>query len=139
MKNALTCRIMLLTMVAFLCVATTAFAKVEWEILQNVTLDDTPRDVAVTGDGATAYILCDKSVKIFTRQGNKITGSIPLEDDFTQIAISPDGNQLYLTKSAGKQLSIIQISQIYDIPIGESPVIGKAGAPVTVFAFLDYQ
>ena len=139
MKSYLSCRVMLVAMVAFLCVATTASAKVEWEFLQNITLGDTPRDVAITSDGATAYILCSKGVQIYSKQANKITGNIPLEDDFSQIAISPDGGQLYLTKTAGKQLSIIQISQIYDIPIGESPVIGKKGAPVSVFAFLDYQ
>ena len=68
-----------------------------------------------------------------------MTGTIPLKDDFSQIAISPDGVSLFLTKTEGKEISIIQVSQVYDIPVGNSPIIGKAGAPVTLFAFLDYQ
>jgi len=124
---------------AMMCFSTGTFAKVEWEILKNITLDDNPRDIALTGDGKTAYILCSESVQIFSTRGNKVTGTIPLKDDFSQIAISPDGEKLFLTKTTGKEISIIQISQVYDIPIGNSPVIGKKGAPVTFFAFLDYQ
>ena len=140
MKNYLLRQVMFLfAIAASLCFATGVFAKVEWEILKNITLDDSPRDMAITGDGKTAYILCSKSVQIFSTRGNKVTGTIPLKDDFSQIAISPDGEQLFLTKATGKQLSIIQISQVYDIKIGTSPVIGKAEAPVKVFAFLDYQ
>ena len=140
MKNYLLRQAMfLLAIVATLCFATGVFAKVEWEILKNITLDDNPRDIAITGDGKTAYILCSKSVQIFSTRGNKVTGTIPLKDDFSQIAISPDGEKLFLTKTTGKEISIIQISQVYDIPIGNSPVIGKKGAPVTFFAFLDYQ
>jgi DNA-binding beta-propeller fold protein YncE len=140
MKNYLLRQAMFLFAVAAtLCFATGVFAKVEWEILKNITLDDNPRDIAITGDGKTAYILCSKSVQIFSTRGNKVTGTIPLKDDFSQIAISPDGEKLFLTKTTGKEISIIQISQVYDIPIGNSPVIGKKGAPVTFFAFLDYQ
>ena len=140
MKNFLLRQAMFLFAVAAtLCFATGVFAKVEWEILKNITLDDNPRDIAITGDGKTAYILCSKSVQIFSTRGNKVTGTIPLKDDFSQIAISPDGEKLFLTKTTGKEISIIQISQVYDIPIGNSPVIGKKGAPVTFFAFLDYQ
>lgn len=118
---------------------TTLFAKVEWEILKDITLTDDPRDIAIASDGSTAYILCSKSVQIYSIQEKKVTGAIPLKDDFSQIAIAPKGEQLFLTKTAGKQLSVINISQVYDIPVGTSPVIGKAGAPVTIFAFLDYQ
>ena len=140
MKNYLLRQVMFLfAIVASLCFATGVFAKVEWEILKNITLDDSPRDMAITGDGKTAYILCSKSVQVFSTRGNKVTGTIPLKDDFSQIAISPDGEKLFLTKTTGKEISIIQISQVYDIPIGNSPVIGKKGAPVTFFAFLDYQ
>ncbi len=140
MKNYLLRQVMFLfAIAASLCFATGVFAKVEWEILKNITLDDNPRDMAITGDGKTAYILCSKSVQIFSTRGNKVTGTIPLEDDFSQIAISPDGEKLFLTKTTGKEISIIQVSQVYDVPIGNSPIIGKAGVPVTVFAFLDYQ
>ena len=122
-----------------LCFTTAPSAKVEWEVLKDITLADEPRDIAVAPDGSTAYILCGESIQIFSVKQNKVTGNIPLTGDFSQIAIAPSGEQLFLTNAAGKQLSVIQISQVFDIPVGTSPVIGKAGAPVTVYAFLDYQ
>ena len=125
--------------VLVLCFTTGPSAKVEWEILKDITLTDEPRDIAVAPDGATAFILCGKSVQIYSVRENKVTGNIPLTGDFSQIAVAPSGEQLFLTNAAGKQLSVIQISQVYDIHKGTSPVIGKADAPVTVFAFLDYQ
>ena len=131
--------IVILAFALVLCFTTGTSAKVEWEILKDITLSDEPRDVAVAPDGSTAYILCGKSIQIFSVSQNKVTGNIPLTGDFSQIAVAPSREQLFLTNAAGKQLSVIQISQVYDIPVGTSPVIGKADAPVTVFAFLDYQ
>ena len=49
-----------------LCFTTGSPAKVEWEILQDVPLADEPRDIAVAPDGSTAYILCGKSIQIFS-------------------------------------------------------------------------
>ena len=140
MKNRFLRQVMFLFAVAAsLCFATGVFAKVEWEILKNITLEDTPKDIAISKDGSKAYILCSKSIQIYSTRANKVTGNIPLEDEFSQIAISPNGEKFFLTKTKGKEVSIIQISQAYDIPIGNSPIIGKKGAPVTFFAFLDFQ
>jgi DNA-binding beta-propeller fold protein YncE len=136
-----TCRlfIVLCAFITLFCNLPDAGAKIEWSILKNIPLDDTPRDVAISREGTTAYILCSKSVQVYSIAENKVTSVIPLTGEFSQLALSPDGEQLFLTQGAGKQLSIIQISQVYDIPKGTSPVIGKATAPVTIFAFLDYQ
>ena len=69
----------------------------------------------------------------------KITDTIPVSGKYTRISLSPDGSRLFLTDAAKKELSIIEITQIYDIAIGASPVIGKADAPVSIVAFLDFQ
>ena len=136
-----TCRlfIVLCALITLFCSLPEAGAKIEWSVLKNIPLDDTPRDVAISREGTTAYILCSKSVQVYSIAENKITSVIPLTGEFSQLALSPDGEQLFLTQGTGKQLSIIQISQVYDIPKGTSQVIGKAAAPVTIFAFLDYQ
>ncbi len=135
------CRLfmVLCALIVLFCNLPNARAKIEWSILKNIPLDDTPRDVEISREGTTAYILCSKSVQVYSLVENKVTSVIPLTGDFSQLALSPDGEQLFLTQGAGKHLSIIQISQVYDIPKGTSPVIGKAAAPVTLYAFLDYQ
>ena len=90
--------------------------------------------IAVTMEGRDKSVL--KKIAGTSMNSKSVVGS---KDHFSQIAVAPSGEQLFLTNAAGKQLSVIQISQVYDIPVGTSPVIGKEGAPVTVYAFLDYQ
>ena len=122
-----------------LCLSTSVLAKVEWSVVNRIELEDNPLDIAVSRDGTTAYILCEKGLLIYSILQNKVTDTIQLTGRFSQIAISPGGENLLLTDTEKKQVSIIRISQIYDIEMGQSPVIGQVDAPVNVFAFLDYQ
>jgi len=124
---------------AVLCFPTAVSAEVEWRNLKNIDLQETPLDIAVSMDGLTAYILCEKSIKIYSVPEGKVTDTIPSSGNFSQVAISPDGETLLLTDMENKQLSVIRVTPIYNIDIGQSPIIGKADAPVTIFAFVDYQ
>ena len=122
-----------------LCFASNAAAKVEWNTLKDIDLEETPLDIAVSRDGLTAFILCEKSIKLYSINEGKVTDTIPLTGRFSQIALSPDGETLLLTDTQKKQLSVIRVTPVYDIEIGRSPVIGKADAPVSIVAFVDYQ
>jgi len=122
-----------------LCFSVNALADVEWNTLNDVDLQETPLDIAVSRDGMTAFILCEKSIKLYSIREGKVTDTIPITASFSQIALSPDGQTLLLTDPKNKQLSVIRVTPVYDIKIGQSPVIGKADAPVSIFAFMDYQ
>jgi DNA-binding beta-propeller fold protein YncE len=122
-----------------LCFPTTVLAKIEWKVLDSIPLEDKPLDITISRDGATAYILCKKKILLYSTQENKVTDAIPITGSFSQIAISTDGERLLLTNTKKKQISIIQISKVYDIEVGQSPIIGKANAPINVFLFFDYQ
>ena len=124
---------------ALLCFAGNVSAKAEWETLKNISLTDTPKDIVVSKDGATAYVLCEKSIQVVSTQSGKTTSSVPVNENFTKIALSADGETVYLTDSKNKQVAVMQFSQIYDIEIGNSAVIGKKDAKVNLVAFLDYQ
>jgi DNA-binding beta-propeller fold protein YncE len=121
------------------CLSTSALAEIEWSIVDRIALEDSPLDIAISRDGETVYILCEKNILIYSPRQNKVTDTIPLTGKFSQIALAPEEGLLLLTDAKEKQVSIIQISQVYDIEIGQSPIIGKADAPVNVFAFVDYQ
>ena len=110
-----------------------------WETIKNISLADTPKDIAVSKDGATAYVLCEKSIQVVSTRSGKTTSSVPVNENFTKIALSDDGETVYLTDSKNKQVTVMQFSQIYDIEIGNSAVIGKKDAKVNLVAFLDYQ
>ncbi|MGA1869314.1 MAG: thioredoxin domain-containing protein [bacterium] len=117
----------------------TISAKVAWNILETITLDDTPIDVAVSHDESLAYILLTKSICVYSLQDKRATDTIPLKGTFSRIILSSDEEKLYLTDKKSKQVSIINITMIYSIETGNSPVIGKPEAPVSIVAFLDYQ
>ena len=122
-----------------LCFSTSVFAKVEWNVINRIALEDNPLDIVISRDGATVYILCEKNILLYSLRENKVTDAIPVKGKSSQIALSPDGEKLLLTDTENRQVSIIKISEIYDIKVGQSPVIGKADAPVHVFAFFDFQ
>lgn len=116
-----------------------AYAKIEWNIITKLKLDDAPKDMALSVDNTTAYILGTKGILIYSVSENKITDTIPITGNYSEIALSSDGEKLFVTDPESKELSIIEISEVYDIPVEQSPVIGKSDAPVSVVAFLDFQ
>ena len=116
----------------------TALAEIEWEITKTITLDETPKDIVNSKDDK-AYILCSKNILIYSLKENKITGKVPVNKNFSQIALSTDGESLLLTEEKTRELTIIKVTSIFDIEIGESPIIGNKDAPVDMVAFLDYQ
>jgi len=115
-----------------------AQAKVEWD-LRNISIECAPVNITVSRDGKTVYILCEKSLLIYDNQKEQVTEKIPLERVFSDIALSGSEEDLLLTDGSTKQITIIGISRIYDIPAGRSPIIGSPKAAVRVTAFMDYQ
>ena len=124
---------------AALCLSAAVSAEVEWNTLKDIEIKETPLDIAIARDGLTVFILCEKSIQLYSIMEGKVTDTLPVTGSFSQIAISPDGETLLLTDAKNKQLSVIRVTPVYNIEIGLSPVIGKADAPVTIFAFMDYQ
>ena len=122
-----------------LCFSIHVSAEVEWDVINRITLEDNPLDIVISPDGATAYILCKNNILLYSTLENKVTDTIPVTGNYSQIALFPDEERLLLTNTENKQVSIIQVSHVYDMEVGQSPLIGKADAPVKIFAFLDYQ
>jgi DNA-binding beta-propeller fold protein YncE len=122
-----------------LCFSTNASAEMEWNTLKEISLEEAPLDIAVSRDGMTAFILGEKSIQLYSIMEGRVTDTVPLTGSFSRIALSPDGQTLLLTDMENKRLSVIRVTPVYHMEIGRSPVMGKADAPVTVFAFMDYQ
>ncbi len=122
-----------------LCFTAGAMGKIEWEVVKDSILDEVPIDMALSGDGKTAYLLTDKSILFYSILSGTVTDTIPLKETYSSIAIGFEGDHVVLTAQDGKKISIIRISEIFDIPIGTSPVIGKKDAKVILTVFLDYQ
>jgi hypothetical protein len=131
--------VFLIISVGFLCFSNPLLARIHMDILRHVALNENPKDIALSIDGTTAYILCDKKIIFYSINKDKIIDSLELKENFSQIALSPNGENLFLTNSEKKQLTIITISHIFNMPIDNSPVIGNQDAKVNIYVFLDYQ
>ena len=124
---------------AIVSTAPWADAKIKFDMLKDIQLEDIPKDITFSRDGSTAYILGKKSIMVYSVPEAKVTDSIPLTKAYSQIALSPDESTFYLTAKDAPQIAVIQYALINTIEVGKSPVIGAVKAPVTVTAFLDYQ
>jgi len=130
---------LLMITLAVLYFSNPALARVELDILKHVTLSENPKDIVLSIDGTTAYILCDKKIILYSINNDKVIESLELKENFSQIALSSNGENLFLTNNEKKQFTIIGISHIFNIPIDNSPIIGNKDAKVNIYAFLDYQ
>ena len=54
----------LVALSAVLCLPAGSFAEIDWEIIKKIELDDSPKDITFSRDGTTAYVLCEKDIKI---------------------------------------------------------------------------
>ena len=117
----------------------TASAELEWTIRNPVPLTTAPLDNAVSADGQLLYILSAGEISVYSLTQNKTINTIPIDKDYDRISVSPRGNSLIVTSSAGKSLKIIDLEFVYQIDTSGLPLKGPDDAPVTIAVFSDYQ
>jgi len=123
----------------FILMPFTVQAKVDWAVTDAVHLDAVPIDVAHSLIGDRTFVLTEQAkVLIYTGKGT-LVGTVPVDPAVTAIAISANGEQLYLINSKRKTLQTIDIGFIVAINTANSPFLGPAGAAVEVVVFSDFQ
>jgi hypothetical protein len=137
-------RICMLFLLIVLFVANLGFvgpvsAELEWTFRKPVPLTSAPLDNAISSDGELLFMLSAGEVVVYSLTRNKRINTIPIDRDYDRISVSPGGNSLILTSSAGKSLKIIDLEFIYQIDTSGLPLKGPADAPVTIAVFSDYQ
>jgi protein-disulfide isomerase len=66
-----------------------------------------------------------------------LLGRFSVAAEAGQLAISPEGDRLYLT--VGQELQVVEIASPLDLPVLNSPAKGPDEAPVTMTVFSDFQ
>ena len=117
----------------------TASAELEWTFRKQVPLTTAPLDNDVSADGQLLFMLSAGEIAVYSLTQNKTINTIPIDPDYDRISVSPKGNSLIVTSSAGKSMKIIDLEFIFQIDKSGLPLKGPADAPVTIAVFSDYQ
>lgn len=116
-----------------------AVAEIETEVLTTLNLDKAPLDVVTSADGKVLFVLTQGEVLVYTQSGGTLSGRVTVDEGANQIAVSPRGDQLYLTNGQTKSLTVVNVAFIQSIDIAGAPFKGPAAAPVVIAVFDDYQ
>ena len=112
-------------------------AAMQVEGVQAQRLPKAALDVAATLDGARVYVLLKGGEVQVLAPNGELLGRFSVAAEAEQLAVSPEGDRLYLT--SGQELQIVELATLHDLPVLNSPVRGPADAPVTLTVFSDFQ
>ena len=126
-------------MLLVLVISAGATAEVQWDVIQSLTLDSTPRDVTVTLDGRTLYILTEKGdILVYDNKGN-LKDTISIGPHADSLKIGQNEDVLYVISRKKKTIETVQLVFIRQINIEGAPFQGPADAPVVIAVFSDFQ
>ena len=114
-------------------------AQIQWETKSDVTLKETPVDMAVSRDGLWLYLLLKGGIlQVYTYDGT-FKGAIEVGSGYNRIEAGPLEDQVYLLGGSNKTLRIIEVSPDRKIDTSGAPYKGKVDAPVVIAEFTDFQ
>ena len=119
--------------------AAAALGDVQWSIINNLKLDSVPRDVAVTFDGQTIYILTEKGDILIYRSDGLFKDKIAIGPHADSLKIDQNGEQLYVISRKNKTIDTVQLDFIQEINTEGSPFKGPKDAGVVIAVFSDFQ
>ena len=125
--------VLLVTLLSVLPVA----AAMQVEGTQSMRLTKTALDVATTADGSKVFVLLKGGEVQMLAPSGELLERFSVAADAEQLAISPEGDRLYLT--VGQELRLVELAALHDLPALNSPVKGSVDAPVTMTVFSDFQ
>jgi len=130
-------RLPLLLLILLLLPAAAPAMDVEANLVKSLQLPEPARVLALSADGQQMYVLGQGKVYLYAIQGD-LLGEITVPEDVTDLQVQGP-RLILLTRGEGKVVDYLTVELIQQIEIGDSPVKGKADAPVTIVVFSDFQ
>ena len=130
---------LLLATLLVLATSVGVIAEVEWTIVKSLSLDSPPRDVTVTLDGQTLYILTDKGDILVYGNNGELKDTISIGPHADNLRIGQNGEVLFVISRKNKTVETVQLDFIRHINTAGSPFLGPENAPVVIAVFSDFQ
>lgn len=132
-------RSLVILLVGFLLLISTASAELVKEIVKQQPLGKAPLDIAQSvGDGRLFVLLDGGEVQIFSADGQQ-QESFSVGVGITTLEVSPDGQRLYLGDTTSNELRFVDLAFVQQLPVNSSAIKGDVKAPVTITLFDDFQ
>lgn len=128
-----------LVLALVLAVSGAGQAEVEWDIVKRLPLKAVPRDVSVTLDGRTLYILTEKGDILVYSTDGVLKDTIKIGPHADSLEIGQDGEVLYVISRQKKTVETLQLDFVHSIDTEGSPFKGPRDAPVVIAVFSDFQ
>ena len=108
--------------------------------VSTVPVGGAPRGVAVSPDGAYAYVANygSNSVSVISTASNAVVATIPVGGGPWSVAVSPDGAYAYVTNAGDNTVSVISTASnavVATVPVGNEP-FGVAVTPDGAYAYV---
>jgi len=117
-----------------------ASATVQSRIVDTVTLDTPPLDVAVSPDGTWTFVLGEGGKLAIYNADGELNDILDVDPGATAITVTGKrGERLLVTSRTGRTLTVYRLQFAAQIDTSGSPFLGNPDAPVTVVLFSDFQ
>lgn len=114
-------------------------AQVDWTVMKTLELTVAIKDMKVSRNGQWIYVVTQKgNLRIYSSKGDMVD-TIEVGDHVDRIEVGPSENTLYLQSNEKQNIRILDLTYVREIDISHSPFKGKAGAPVTIVYYTDFQ
>ena len=138
-RKFLTLAILLALAVGSSCANRLLAATLDWQVINQIKLDEAPLDVATSTDGKQIFVLSQGEIIVYSTLEEKVVNRIPVDEIFDMLTHSEKDNKLVIGSHSGKTLKIIQLEVIHTVDISGLPFKGPEHAPITITVFGDYQ
>jgi hypothetical protein len=139
MKN----RIITIVIILYISLASTVYAKIDWEVINRFKAGMPTLDISTSFDGKYVFVLSPGKVQVFSNKG-KLEDSLQVDQTMTNISVvgfdkAGIGNKIVLSSRQTGEIQQITYNFIVSIDTQGSPFSGLAKAPVSLVVFSDFQ
>ncbi len=133
------CAVIIVTLAILLVWFAPSTATVESLVVKTFTLNEKPRDTAISLNGKWIYILTQKGEILIYGSDGKLEDTISVGEHVDSIDVGPNEEVLLLTSGKDKTVQIITLDFVHEINISGSPFKGNPDAPVVIATFDDFE